>query len=166
MEKPGFNRESRIQAIKADLERSRISSDTYLIGRKLMLLKGLGIEEPLNENEFGDILQKLEQTRSGKSTMPILEPGYELARWLMIIRALKPDYALAITPSDKQLIDEAMESYRKEENYDQIGSLIETCKYIGVQPEMKTFSKEEEQRANASADALAQEEDEARKNLD
>jgi hypothetical protein len=114
------------------LDRARSAGNIYLIARSaLMLLGQYGENNFLSKYEKEQILEKYVAARNKKGMLG-LEPGYELARWIMLCHYLLPDENVWPSRDDIALIREASDQYCRDRNLRQIASLVQTCSIFNV----------------------------------
>ncbi|MFN3187962.1 MAG: hypothetical protein ACK42D_00230 [Candidatus Paceibacteria bacterium] len=125
------------------LKEARDNNDIYAVARLIGVLRGLGIDVEIDEEEKAACLQELEKTRVGNVDDFFRRvPGYMVARWLMILKNFYPE-DVEISESDIVLMQSALEQYQNEENYYQIASLKITTESIGVSLDYSKFSQAE-----------------------
>jgi len=126
-------KEEKLVSLEEELQRAREEKrDIYEVARLAQRLKGEGGEPNLTEKEWQEIGKELEKARANKSQRP-LKQGYEIARWLMIIKVLGPEEKLKIPESDIRAIKKAAKEYQEEENFHQLESLRETCDFLELE---------------------------------
>lgn len=131
-----------INMLQEKLEKARQDqSDIYQIARLLQILKLKGVVVNVTEQESVQILENLEKARKGETKRPFSN-GYEIARWLMIQKALNIK-VVEIREDDKIAIIEAVEKYKDEENFRQLASLIKTAEFIGTPISFENFTEKE-----------------------
>jgi len=114
------------------LERARRDQDTYLTARAVMMLQFRGYAATLTTQEKDTIIQCLENSRRGKGILG-LEPGYELARWILICEYVFPETECRPTASDIRMIQEACDSYCADRRFlKQIASLVHMGKVLNI----------------------------------
>ncbi|MCA9366196.1 hypothetical protein KC722_01305 [Candidatus Kaiserbacteria bacterium] len=105
------------------LEEGRKNNNIYLVARAALLLRGIGVPNCLTADEKNLILYRLQCAREGKGTLG-LEPGYELARWILICRYIFPEKYIVPSLDDIRMIQEACDSYCKDRILKQVASLV------------------------------------------
>lgn len=114
------------------LESARERQDIYIIARAALMLQGRGCSVALTENEKTTIFQCLENSRKKKGALG-LEPGYELARWILICRYLFPEEEISLFKEDIKMIQEACDSYINDRILKQIASIIHMSQVLGIE---------------------------------
>ncbi len=118
----------------------------YQIARKVQVLRGLGHAVDLTEDESQQVKEALTNIRNGETDME-LEPGYVLARWLMINNYFWPGSEI-VTSDDKAKINEAARTYKEQENFYQLASLINTVQFIHSTVEFGEVTPEQQLEIN------------------
>ena len=113
------------------LRRARRAGKIYLVARYVVMLRGMGIQVSLTSQEFKEVLSALDAARDGKGVLPT-HSGYEVARWILLIRELQLDPRLIIADEDLNLIQQAADFYHNEKNLRQLASLLFTCGQAGL----------------------------------
>lgn len=113
------------------LERARKEKNIYIIARSVMMLRGVGVDCQLTDSEKSEVILKLEKARKSQGMLG-LEPGYELARWLMICRFLMPESQIRPSKDDIVLIQEACDSYCRDRIFKQVASLVHMSQILQI----------------------------------
>ena len=129
------NFQEELQTLRANKE------DIYRIARVIQILQARGEQVKPTQEEKQEIIDNLERVRAGKSKRP-LAPGYEIARWLMIGKALGIE-DITPTKKDRHAIKESLEQYKEEKNFKQLASLIKTMEFLGIPLDVGDLEKED-----------------------
>lgn len=113
------------------LKNAREVGNIYHIARAAIMLRHRNVPGELTEREKVQIYYCLEQSRTGHGILG-LEPGYELARWLMICRYLFPEKAIEPTPTDIEMIQRACDSYCNDRILKQVASLVQMSRVLEI----------------------------------
>ena len=125
------------------LRRGRKENNIYLVARALPFLMSEGIDVAPTEQEKEQMLQKLGDARNNETEEFFKGvEGYMLARWLMLVNHFWPGSEPA-TEDDISAIKKAFEGYKKDENFHQMASLIQTGKEIGIIIDTSTLQENE-----------------------
>lgn len=127
--------------LRRKLRRARKTGDIYHAARYVVMLRHLGKNVTLLPKETENLFSALEATRRGEGLIPV-HPGYEIARWVLLIKTLNLGLDLELTQDDLQTIQAAADLYYLERNLYQLASLKFTCDHIGVELELNLTEEE------------------------
>ena len=113
------------------LVRARAQNNIYLIARCALMCTAYGTGSRLIPEEKSLIRLRLKAAREKNVTLG-LQPGYEIARWLMLSQRLVSEDEIWPRDQDVALIQETCDQYCRERNIKQLASLLHTCKAIVV----------------------------------
>jgi len=133
--------------LRIKLRRARKRGDIYHAARFVVMLRHLGRDIALLPEEAEHLLSALQAAQRGDGLIPV-HPGYEIARWVLLIKHLNLGLDLELTQGDLQTIQAAADLYYMERNLYQLASLKFTCDKIGVKLELN-LTEEERNEVNA-----------------
>jgi len=125
------HQEKNLEELLVNLANARKNKDLYLVARNVMMLRGEGAQADLTEDEKDDLSKALSEARRKWGRLPV-HPGYEVARWHLILQYFFRKDWLGPTEGDKKLIQEALQHYRGTGNMEQLAGLVHTIMYLGM----------------------------------
>ncbi|MBI4225287.1 MAG: hypothetical protein HY617_03065 [Candidatus Sungbacteria bacterium] len=119
----------------------------YVIARMIGMLRWYGVKIWTRDEDWQRIVAALDAARadSDERVLNFLPRGYEIARWHMIIAAVRPHqyHTVEITEDDLIAMSDAFLRLKAERNFRQQASLLQTCAYIGAEPILPDYSLDE-----------------------